>query len=44
MIDFTNLMKLIIKLKIFHEVAIEKMIFTAQEIKAKMYEIQNDID
>jgi len=42
--DFLTLMKQVIQLKQFHEVVIEKMLFTAHEIKTKMYEIQANID
>jgi len=34
--DFVNLMKIVIKLKDFHETTIEKMLFTAHEIKRIM--------
>jgi len=44
MSDFSNLMKLIIKIKEFHEIIIDKMVYTAHEIKAKMIEIQSNID
>lgn len=42
--DFVNLMKIVIKLKDFHETTIEKMLFTAHEIKRIMGVIQGDID